>query len=76
MFAYFIKNKNLISHLHKYSEPLLSTLLTHLWQRLKPQVFWGITLHAWTSNMAPTDMATLLLAPQQFCSIFLLTILA
>ena len=25
--------------IHKYSEPLLSTLLKHLWQRLQPRVF-------------------------------------
>ena len=35
-----------ISHLHKYSDPLLSTLLKHLWQRLQTQVF-GMTLQAW-----------------------------
>ena len=47
-----------ISHLHKYSDPLLSTLLKHLWQRLQPQVFsvdplklcqvgWGVSLHSY-----------------------------
>ena len=35
-----------ISHLHKYSDPLLSTLLKHLWQLLKPGVFLGLTLQA------------------------------
>jgi hypothetical protein len=38
--------KTEISHLHKYSDPLLSTLLKHLWQRLQPQVFLGMMLQA------------------------------
>ena len=42
-----LKIKTEITHLHKYSDPLLSTLLKHLWQRLKPQVFVGMTLQAW-----------------------------
>ena len=33
--------------LHKHSDPLLSTLLKHLWQRLQPQVFLGMMLQAW-----------------------------
>ena len=37
--------KKKLSHLHKYSDPLLSTLLKHLWQRLQPGVFLGMTLH-------------------------------
>ena len=41
------KHTNEISHLHKYSDPLLSTLLKHLWQRLQPLVFLGMTLQAW-----------------------------
>ena len=40
-----------ISHLHKYSDPLLSTLLKHLWQRLQPQVFLDMTLQAWHTCM-------------------------
>ena len=36
-----------LSHLHKYSYPLLSTLLKHLWQRLQPRVFLGMTQHVW-----------------------------
>jgi hypothetical protein len=36
-----------MSLLHKYSDPLLSTLLKHLWQRLQPWVFLGMTLQAW-----------------------------
>ena len=36
-----------ITNFHKYSEPLLSTLLKHLWQRLQPRVFLGMTLQAW-----------------------------
>ena len=36
-----------ISHLHKYSDPLLSTLLKGLWQRLQPLVFLGMTPQAW-----------------------------
>jgi hypothetical protein len=36
-----------MSHLHKYSDPFLSTLLKHLWQRLQPRVFLGLTLQAW-----------------------------
>jgi hypothetical protein len=35
-----------ISHLHSYSDLLLSTLLKHLWQWLHPRVF-GMTLQAW-----------------------------
>ena len=31
-----------ILYLHKYSDPLLSTLLKHLWQRLQHRVFLGI----------------------------------
>ena len=42
------KYKTEISYLNKYSDPLLpSTLLKHLWQRLQPQVFLGMTLQAW-----------------------------
>jgi hypothetical protein len=33
-------------HLHKYSDPLFGTLLKHLWQRLQPGVFLGMTLQA------------------------------
>ena len=36
-----------VSHLHKYSYPLISTLLKHLWQRLQPRVFLDMTLQAW-----------------------------
>jgi hypothetical protein len=35
------KKQTEISHLHKYSDPLLSTLLKHLWQRIQPRVFLG-----------------------------------
>ena len=35
------------THLRNYSAPLLSTLLKHLWQRLQPRVFLGMTLQAW-----------------------------
>ena len=38
--------KHEISHLHKYSDPLLSTLLKHLWQRLQPQIFLGVMIQA------------------------------
>ena len=31
----------------KSSDPLLSTLLKHLWQRLQPRVLLGMTLQAW-----------------------------
>ena len=34
-------------HLHNYSDPLLSTLLKHLWLWLKPWVFFGMTLQVW-----------------------------
>ena len=43
----YYKLKTEISHLHKYSDLLLSTLLKHLWQRLYPKVFLGMTLQAW-----------------------------
>ena len=33
--------------LHKYSDPLVSTLLKHIWQRLQSQVFLGMTIQAW-----------------------------
>ena len=36
-----------ILHLHKFSDPLLSILLKHLWQRLQPRVFLGMMLQAW-----------------------------
>ena len=36
-----------ILYLHNYSDPLLSTLLKHLWQRLQPWVFLGMRLQAW-----------------------------
>ena len=41
------KIKTEILHLHKYSDPLLSTLLKHLWQWLQPRVFFGMMLQAW-----------------------------
>ena len=47
-FRTFLKRKN--SRWHKYSDPLLSTQLKHLWQRLQPPVYLGMTwqaLHTW-----------------------------
>ena len=41
------KFKTEITHLHKYYDPLLSTLLKHLWHRVQPRVFMGMTLQAW-----------------------------
>ncbi|MBN3309037.1 RFFL ligase, partial [Amia calva] len=35
------------SHVHKYSQPLLNSLLKHLWHQLQPQVFWSMMLQAW-----------------------------
>ena len=32
---------------HKYSQPLLNTLLKLLWQQLQPQVFLSMILQAW-----------------------------
>ena len=52
MFANFLKIKNEISHSHKYSDPLLSTLPKHLWQRLQPWVFLGMTLQAWHTSIS------------------------
>ena len=43
----FKKYKTEKSHSHKYSDPLLSTLLKHLWQWLQPRVFFGMTLQVW-----------------------------
>jgi hypothetical protein len=40
--------KNETQHLHMYSDPLLSTFLKHLWQRLQLRVFLGMTLLAST----------------------------
>ena len=45
-FCKSINKKTAILHLHKYSDPLLSTLLKHLWQRLQTRVFLGMTLQA------------------------------
>ena len=36
--TFYKKKYTEISHLHKYSDPSLSTLLKHLWQRLQPCV--------------------------------------
>ena len=48
IFCNVLQNKKTeISHLHKYSDPLLSTLLKRLWQRLQPPVFLAMTLPAW-----------------------------
>ena len=46
-FAKKITNTNEISHLHKHSDLLHSTLLKHFWQRLQPQVLLGMSLQAW-----------------------------
>ena len=46
MFAHLLKITE-IWHLYKYSDPLLSTLLKHLWQQLQLHVFLGMTLQAW-----------------------------
>ena len=35
----------------KYSDPLLSTLLKHLWQPLQHQLFLGMTLQAWHTGI-------------------------
>ena len=40
----FCCGKKLKLHLHQYSDPLLSTLLKHLWQRWQHGVFLGMTL--------------------------------
>ncbi len=43
----FIKiKKRKKSHVHKYSQPLLNTLLKHLWHQLQPQIFLGMMLQA------------------------------
>ena len=47
MLANVLKFKTEISHLHKYSAPLLCTLLKHLWQLLQPQVLLGMMLQSW-----------------------------
>ena len=44
-FCKCIENKNMF--LHMYSDPLLSTLLKHLWLWLQPRIFLGMTLQAW-----------------------------
>ena len=46
-FCKCMKVKTEILYLHKYSDPLLSTLLNNLWQWLQPQVFFGMMLQAW-----------------------------
>ena len=38
-----------IWHLHKYSDPLLRTLLKHIWQRLQHRVLLDLMLQAWHS---------------------------
>ena len=47
IFANVLKITTEISHLHKYSAPLLSTLLKHRWQRLQPWFLLDMTLQAW-----------------------------
>ena len=41
--------------MHKYSQPLLSTLLWHLWQQLQPQVFWNMKPQAWHTYLWPVS---------------------
>lgn len=36
-------------HVHKYSHPLLNTLLMHFWQQLQPHVFVSMMLPSWHS---------------------------
>ncbi len=52
----FIKKKKTeISHLHKFSDPLLSTWLKHLWQQLQPWDFLGMmqqALHTWIGGFS------------------------
>ena len=36
---------------HKYSQPLLNTLLKHLWQQLMPQVFLNMMPQAWHTDL-------------------------
>ena len=45
--------KKYMLHLHKYSDPLLSTLLKHLWQRLQPRYFLGMTLQCLAKVFTP-----------------------
>ena len=47
MLLIYIYKKTEILHLRKHSDPLLSTLLKHIWQQLQPRVFLGMTLQAW-----------------------------
>jgi hypothetical protein len=40
-----------VSHLRKYSDLSLCTLLKHRWQRLQPWVFLGMMLQAWHTSI-------------------------
>ena len=53
MFANLLKIKKEITctHVHKYSQPLLNTLLMHLWQQLQPQVFLNMMPQAWHTHL-------------------------
>lgn len=44
----FVK-KTKVQHADKYSQPLLSTSLKHLWQQLQPPMFLSTMLQAFTS---------------------------
>ncbi len=58
------KTKEKISHVHKYSQPLLNTLLKQLWQQLQPRVWcyklgtsiFGMVspIHLWKTAQAPS----------------------
>lgn len=41
--------KTKVQHAYKYSQPLLSTSLKHLWQQLQPPMFLSTMLQAFTS---------------------------
>lgn len=48
MFANLLKiKKTKKSHVPKHSQPLLNTLLMHLWQQLQPQVFLNMMPQPW-----------------------------
>jgi hypothetical protein len=57
---FFLINLHTIPHNEdSYSDPLVSTLLKHLWQQLQPQVFLGMTLQAWHTCFFRSSMQIL-----------------
>lgn len=52
--SFFVKSLQIYKkkHVHKYSQPLLNTLLKHVWQQLQSGVFLSMMLQAWHTFFA------------------------